>query len=126
MSYYINEERIDPKTFNEIENIEIAIKNSKYMVLAKDEDHKVIGMARVIGDEGLIFYIQDVIVLPEFQGKGIGKMLIENILEYLEQYKGQKIKVGLMAAKEKEGFYKQYGFVERPNERDGCEMIKKL
>ena len=37
----------------------------------------VIGCGRVIGDEGLYFYLQDIIVLPAFQGKGLGKRLME-------------------------------------------------
>lgn len=30
-------------------------------------DDSLVGMARVVGDGGLVFYIQDVIVLPEHQ-----------------------------------------------------------
>jgi len=36
-------------------------------------------MARVVGDGGLVFYIQDVIVVSSFQGQGIGKMLMDFI-----------------------------------------------
>lgn len=35
---------------------------------------------------------------------------------------GWKIKVILLAAKGRESFYEQFGFVKRPNEREGCGM----
>jgi ribosomal protein S18 acetylase RimI-like enzyme len=38
-------------------------------------DDKAIGCGRVIGDGGLYFYLQDIIVPPAFQGKGLGKSL---------------------------------------------------
>ena len=41
---------------------------------------KIVAMARVIGDMGLCYYIKDVVVLPEYQGKGIGRMLIDELL----------------------------------------------
>jgi ribosomal protein S18 acetylase RimI-like enzyme len=40
-------------------------------------------MARIIGDEGLYYYIQDVIVVPECQGRGIGKKLMARVMEYI-------------------------------------------
>ena len=39
-------------------------------VTLKDE---VIGCGRVVGDGGIYYYIQDVMVLPEYQRRGIGK-----------------------------------------------------
>jgi GNAT superfamily N-acetyltransferase len=39
----------------------------------------VIGCGRVIGDGGLYFYLQDIIVLPVFQAKGLGKRLMKAI-----------------------------------------------
>ena len=39
-----------------------------------------IGMARLIGDGGMSFYIKDFAVLPEYQGQGVGRTLM-NALE---------------------------------------------
>ena len=60
--------------WNEIEN-NLAIKtieNALFIVTAII-DGKIIGLTRVSGDGGYTIYITDVIVLPEYQGKGIGK-----------------------------------------------------
>lgn len=38
---------------------------------------ELLGMARVIGDGGLFYYIQDVIFIPEYQRQGIGTQLMD-------------------------------------------------
>jgi GNAT superfamily N-acetyltransferase len=80
---------------------------------------KVIGCGRVIGDGGLYFYLQDIIVLPAFQGKGLGRRLMRAILAYLEEHALPGAFVGLMAAKDVSSFYTQFGFALRPPERPG-------
>ena len=79
----------------------------------------VIGCGRVIGDGGLYFYLQDIIVHPEFQGKGLGKRLMEAILAYLEEHVLPGAFIGLMAAKDVSNFYTKFGFTVRPPERPG-------
>ena len=44
---------------------------------------KIIAMARLIGDRGLDYYIKDVIVRPEYQKKGIGHLLINELLNFI-------------------------------------------
>lgn len=82
-------------------------------------DGNVIGCARVIGDGGLYFYLQDVIVLPRFQGRGLGKRLMEPIMRYLDQHALPGSFVGLMAAEGVTDFYRQFGFAVRPPGRPG-------
>lgn len=48
------------------------------------DDDKPIGMGRVVGDEAVISYIQDLIVIPEYQSRHIGSLLIEHIIEYVK------------------------------------------
>jgi len=79
----------------------------------------VIGCGRVIGDGGLYFYLQDIIVLPAFQGRGLGIRLMKAIMEYLEEHAYPGAFVGLMAAKDVSNFYTQFGFAIRPPERPG-------
>jgi ribosomal protein S18 acetylase RimI-like enzyme len=71
---------------------------------------EVVGMGRVIGDGRIYFYIQDIAVLPEHQNKGIGKLIMETIQEYLKENAPEKSFVGLFAAQGKESFYNKYGF----------------
>ena len=75
-------------------------------------------------DHGYVVYIADVIVRPDFQGKGIGRELMNYAMNYIKSKlkPGWRIMVNLQAAKDKEGFYKKFGFIERPNEDFGPGM----
>ena len=79
----------------------------------------VVGCARVIGDGALYFYLQDVIVLPRFQGRGLGKRLMEPIMRYLDEHALPGSFAGLMAAEGVTDFYRQFGFAVRPPGRPG-------
>ncbi|RPI91069.1 MAG: N-acetyltransferase [Chloroflexi bacterium] len=83
---------------------------------------QLVGMARVIGDAGLVYYIQDVIVVPECQRQGIGTQLMDRVMGYIRKHASHNTIVGLMSAKEKEAFYERYGFTVRPTERLGAGM----
>jgi GNAT superfamily N-acetyltransferase len=79
-------------------------------------------MARTIGDGGLVYYIQDVIVLPDYQGRGIGTRMMDRIMAYVRTHARHNSIIGLMAAKGREPFYEKYGFTRRPNDQLGCGM----
>ena len=66
-----------------LEQTELAMKNTLFRVSVYDKD-KIIAMARMIGDMGLDYYIKDVVVRPEYQHKGIGKMLINELLKFIK------------------------------------------
>jgi len=111
-----------------IEVIEKALPNSLYSVCVFDDD-QIIGMGRVIGDHGLCFYIQDIIVLPDYQGKSIGKNIMIRVMQYIELNSSNNSIIGLMSAFGKEEFYEKFGFTKRPNEKLGCGMtlfVKKI
>ncbi len=97
---------------------EIGLHNSLFSVCVIFED-EVVGFGRVVGDGGIYFYIQDVIVLPDFQGNGIGKCIMDAIMYYLKAYAQSGAFVGLMAAKGTSKFYERYGFTERSNDSPG-------
>jgi len=103
---------------------ETAIKNTPFSITVFDSE-KVIGIGRIIGDGALVWYIQDVIVLPEYQGKGIGSNIMSQLMSYAKSNSipGENITIGLMSAKNKEGFYQKFGFRNRPNEREGSGMV---
>jgi len=108
-----------------INQAKVGISNSLYLITANNMN-KTIGLVRVVGDGGYIAVIVDVIVLPEYQGKGIGKSLIQKIMELINNdlKEGESVFVNLMAAKGKEPFYRQFGFIDRPNEIMGCGMTQ--
>ena len=47
-------------------------------------DGKVIGLARVCGDGGYCIWVHDVIVVPTFQNKGIGKQLMQKAMNFIK------------------------------------------
>ena len=55
--------------------LESAIRHS-LKILGAYSENKLIGIIRIVGDGFSIIYIQDIIVMPEYQGHGIGKLLI--------------------------------------------------
>ena len=82
------------------------------------------GFGRVVGDGHLYFYIQDLIVAPNFRGKGYGRQIMQALLEKIEKIAAPGASIGLMAAHRKEAFYESFGFVARPNDVYGAGMIK--
>jgi GNAT superfamily N-acetyltransferase len=101
--------------------VEEALPNSLYGVCAR-VGSAIVGMARIVGDGGLVYYVQDVVVRPEYQGQGIGTAMMDKIMSYIQAHASENSVIGLMAAKGRENFYQQYGFVQRPNDRLGCGM----
>ena len=103
------------------------ISNSAFLISAVAND-KAVGTARVVSDGGYIMLIVDVMVLPEYQGKGIGKTMMQKVMDYINGNieNGQHLFVSLMAAKGKEPFYTRFGFETRPNEESGAGMTQKI
>jgi len=88
------------------------LEHTAFLIVAND-DCKAVGMARVITDYGYQVLVADVIVRPEYQRKGIGTKMMEYVMEYIDDSvaPGQGKAITLNAAKGKEGFYKQFGFL---------------
>lgn len=104
--------------------IEVALKNSLFSVVAMENDN-LVGLGRIVGDGGLYFYIQDLIVHPDFQSKGLGKALMNEIMNYIKTNAKSGAFVGLMAAKGLEKYYKSFGFKERDKDAPGMYQVIK-
>ena len=104
--------------------IEEALKNTLYSLCVYD-DNKLIGYGRIIGDKTIFLYIQDIMVIPEYQNKHIGTGIMNNLLKQINEYKkiNPSIRTYLGASKGKESFYEKFGFISRPNEELGSGMI---
>lgn len=125
--YMYLREKVNWKKLNHRQS-ELAIKNSLLVVKAVDADGNIIGMGRIVGDGAVICYIQDLIVIPEIQGKKVGTMIIERLIKYVRDIKeeGTTMMLCLMCAKGREPFYEKNGFVARPTENLGPGMIQYL
>lgn len=104
--------------------IETALKNSLFSLVVL-ENGDVVGIGRIIGDGGLYFYIQDLIVHPEYQNKGLGKMMINELLHYIKANAKRGAFVGLMAAKGHKKYYEQFGFKARDADAPGMYQVIK-
>ncbi|MFT5755812.1 MAG: ribosomal protein S18 acetylase RimI-like enzyme [Alteromonadaceae bacterium] len=100
-----------------------SLENSLFHVLIVD-DEKLIAMGRVVGDGFMYFYIQDVVVDPEYQNKGLGNEVMQHIEHYLSAKAKKGSTIGLLAAKGKEGFYQRFKYIERSGEPLGKGMCK--
>lgn len=94
-----------------IEQVEKALNNDLFDVTAV-YNGEVIGMGRLVGDGYMYWYLQEIIVLPEFQGLGIGKKIVNRLLDYIRENTepGTIVSVGLTAAAGKDTFYEKFGF----------------
>ena len=122
LEYYLKENELTAKDFirlkvatgfrdRPIEQVEKALENNLCDVIAVCND-EVIGMGRLVGDGVMYWYLQEIIVLPEFQGKGIGTRIVDRLLEYIKDNTtpGTFVSIGLTAATGKDTFYEKFGF----------------
>lgn len=101
--------------YNKTSMLRKAYENSLYIVGAYLNE-ELIGIIRVVGDGSSIIYIQDILVSPIHQRKGIGRKLFKNVIEkYQTVY--QKVLITDNTEKTK-AFYKSVGFSE-VGEMDG-------
>ena len=94
-----------------LEQTRLAMEHTLFRVSIYD-GNKIVAMARMIGDMGLDYYIKDVVVKPEYQGKGIGRLLINELLKFINEngVKDTEIFVELCAMPDKIPFYEKFGF----------------
>ena len=83
--------------------------NTVVGVVARTEDGRVVGMARAVGD-GLNYEVVDVAVLPEHQGRGLGKRVMAALMEQLRAVAPFEAYVSLIADGEAHRLYALYGF----------------
>lgn len=107
--------------------IETALRGSVATFCAYNGEIPV-GMARLLGDDGMSFYIKDFAVRPEYQGKGVGRLVMTAIEEYIISHipNGWAVSLELISSKGRELFYEKFGFEQRPCDWDGAGMFKML
>ena len=62
--------------------------------------------------KSMCYYIKDVVVKPDYQGHGIGRILINEVLRFIDEngVSGTDIAVELCAMPDKIPFYEKFGF----------------
>lgn len=104
--------------------VETALKNTLYAVCAYDGE-RIVGFGRLIGDGAMFVYVQDVMVVPEYQSRKIGTELMNRIMKAVADYKAVNpgLRAYLGASKGKEEFYEKFGFVTRSSADLGEGMV---
>jgi ribosomal protein S18 acetylase RimI-like enzyme len=85
--------------------------NTRYAVVVEHAG-VAIGMGRVIGDGGTAFQITDIAVLPEHQGRGLGKQIVERLVGWLKSSAPKSGYVSLIADGAAKELYAKFGFRE--------------
>ncbi len=121
-AYTIREELPDPETFAGLraaadlparspEGLERGLPNSLYGVVALYEPTgEVVGMGRIVGDDGTVYHICDMAVHPDHQRQGLGTQVMEALEGYIEETAPPDAYVNLIA--DVEGFYEDFGYEE--------------
>lgn len=95
------------------ETVESAINHS--LCFGVFEKNAQVGFARVITDYTTFGYIADVFILQKARGKGLGKMLIQEILAYPSL---QRLRRWTLATRDAHELYAQFGFVPADARRE--------
>ena len=80
------------------------------LTLAAYEEAALAGLIRVVGDGHTIVFVQDILVRPQFQRRGIGSALLQAVLN---RYAGvRQIELFTDDTPETAAFYRSMGFRE--------------
>jgi ribosomal protein S18 acetylase RimI-like enzyme len=72
-------------------------------------DQKAVAMGRLLGDKSLFLMLCDVAVHPEHQRRGLGKGIMQKLVEYVDEH-APSAYVSLVAEPMAQKLYPQYGF----------------
>lgn len=92
---------------------ESALENSVAGFTIQLENGLVIAMGRIVGDGAIYFYIQDVVVAPDYQKQGIGTAILSSLFDYLRENAPSKSFVGLFSTPHAVEFYKKFTLEKR-------------
>ena len=80
------------------------------LTLAAYEDEQLLGIIRTVGDGHTIVFVQDILVFPEYQRKGVGSALLQAILDRYSHVR--QIELATDNTPKTIAFYKSMGFRE--------------
>lgn len=99
-----------------LSKVKIAIEHSFVIICLfyrYQETHKLIGFARATSDTVFNATIWDVVIHPDFQGKGLGKALMDQIILHLRY--ADISTITLFADPQVVSFYRHLGFIKDPD-----------
>ena len=102
---------------------EIGLKNSIHSIMIEFENI-IIGMGRIIGDGGCFCQIVDICILPKYQGQGIGKVIMNNLTDFINCNLPESCYVSLIADGNASYLYEKFGFRNTMPESKGMYLKK--
>ena len=91
------------------------------LTLAAYEDDRLVGLIRMVGDGVTVVLIQDLLILPEYQRKGIGTKLMRAALDRFSHVR--QIQLVTDQTEKNIAFYQSQGFVAL-SQFGGCGMMR--
>lgn len=103
-----------------LEQLEIALKHTM-ITIGIYEGNKIVAMGRLVGDFTCKGMLTDIVVKPEYQKKGYGKIIITEILKQCKNYlkPGEKIQIEANPTNGNRNFYIKCGLKYKPENQDG-------
>ncbi len=95
---------------------------NRWLIVSAYDENRLVGFGRVVTDFVLHAMIFDMIVLPEYQGRGIGTMILTRLVNRCLEQGIRDIQ--LFCAKGKRPFYEKNGFEVRANDAPGMQLKK--
>lgn len=99
--------KIAPLGDKKAENLKVVFTNSRYKCFVYD-DAKIVGVGRALADGVDTSYLCDIAIHPQYQGYGIGKEIVNQLIEFSKEHN----KIILYANIGKEPFYAKLGFAK--------------
>jgi len=85
-------------------------------------DGELIGMGRVVGDGGLFLFVVDIAVTPAWQRRGLGRCIMQALMEQVHARAFSYTQVGLIADGPAHLLYEQFGFRSVAPESQGMSL----
>jgi GNAT superfamily N-acetyltransferase len=93
--------------------VERSIRNS--LCFGAYHADRQVGFGRVVSDYAVFAYLADIFVMPEYQGRGIGKALVRAMVEAAQL---QDLQVMLLRTRDAHGLYTPFGFQALPRHEE--------
>lgn len=121
---YMRLRKISGLTPFERDAAEIGLKGTIFASVVVHNETAV-AMGRLIGDGGCFFQVTDIAVHPDHQGRGLGKMILASIMDYVESELPVSAYVSLIADVPANRLYEQFGFKETAPRSVGMSYLVK-
>ena len=99
--------RLAPLGDKSAELLQTVFTNSRFKCFVRDEAGRLVAAGRVLSDGADCAYLCDVAVMPDHQGTGLGRAVVQRLLDHCKGHR----KIILYAVPGKEPFYRRFGFL---------------